>query len=666
MSKFTSLLRKSSSVNLTSSNDSNGTSPDSSLHTPYGDITNERVIEPDEIKMYEKNLNDIKSLLSDLIKNAKLFFEKGESFSKNQVKWCQSFSKDYEKSTSHSTSAQSVIQQYQQQQQQEGVVDNNVGFIKALEQFSSSITKTAGFELDFTNSVMEGFIKPIQGLIAIIEEKKLYRKKFDKAYTEYDNIISKIKNQQTQKKIDIIKLYNYEREKSKFKANYEVVKIEYITFLIDTQNRMHTDYIDILCSHFDSLSLFSGNAYTEYAGIKTYIDSLRTWCLSEQEFFQKDIKERDEKRVYELSREEDAKYQPIVDLLITPPFYLMKLMSDVRKNELFPPPLPPNTPNNYVPPPPIPFVSNLVRLFESRAEMSTVLCHMVSSDLPNVSVQGIVLGQDVIGCEFVEECANLIAVPYLKYLFDQSITNIVGYSDKYKPTTQQGIDNLIMEFNYIMNIFKDSTEYLPPPFKKASLEIKSGLHKLSPSSTYPPIGCFLMGRVFTPCVKSPHTHGLFNVIPSDQALEACSFLSSMFYFLGCNQSFMTSQIGATQLNDTLNAWKDTVNQFFDTVQNSDLTEWDPCVSLQETYLTDIPVIKQFLKQHYSSLSNSYLSRGDRELVLQFSAALGQLEADDPPSEKQQKTSHTSTSPVQSPSNTDDTTNTTTAPVSDSE
>ncbi|KAF2076837.1 hypothetical protein CYY_001865 [Polysphondylium violaceum] len=665
MSKFTSLLRKSSSVNLNNGGDhSNGTSPDSSLHTPFGDITNERVIEPDEVKTYEKNLNDTKSLLSDLIKNAKVFFEKGESFSKNQVRWCQSFSKDYEKSTSHSNSAQNVIQQYQQQQQQEGSVDNNVGFTKALEQFSSSITKTAGFELDFSNSVMEGFIKPIQGLIAIIEEKKVYRKKFDKAFTEYDNIIGKIKNQQTAKKIDILKLYNYEREKSKLKSNYEAVKVEYIQFLVDTQNRMHTDYIDILCSHFDSLSLFSGNAYTEYAGIKTYIDSLRTWCLSEQEFFQKDVKERDEKRLYELAREEDAKYQPIVDLLITPPFYLMKLMNDVRKNELFPPPLPPNTPSNYVPPVPIPFVPNLVRLFESRAEMSTVLCHMVSSDLPNISVQGVVLGQDVIGCEFVEECANLIAVPYMKYLFDQSITNIVSFSDKYRPSSQQGIDNLIMEFNYIMNIFKDSIEYLPPPFKKASLEIKSGLHKLSPSSSHPPIGCFLLGRVFAPCVRSPHTHGLFNVIPSDQALEACSFLSSMFYYLGGNQNYISSQIGSAQLNDTLNAWKDTLNQFFESVQNSDLTEWDPCVSLQETYLTDIPIIKQFLKQHYSSISNSYLSRNDREIVIQFSAALGQLEADDPPSEKHSKVQHNLQSPSEESTTTTTTTNAT--QVSDSE
>ncbi|KYQ90795.1 RasGTPase-activating protein [Tieghemostelium lacteum] len=652
MSKFTNLLRKSSSINLNSSSDGNNNNNASSsgnlanmsvsqtsngastpqISTPYGFVINEKVVEPDEIKTYEKNLNDIKSLLNDIIKAAKTFHEKGESFSKNQVLWAQSFSKDHEKSVLTTSSQQQNHQQTQTQLQQEGsqASDNNQGFVKALEQFTSSITKTAGFELDFSHSILESFIKPIQTIIQFIEEKKVYRKKFDKAFSEYDNIISKIKNQQNQKKIDVLKLYGYEKDKSKLKQTYENVKLEYINYLIDTQNRMHTDFIDILVGHFESFSSSNGNSYTEYAGIKTYIDQLRTWCLSEQEFFQKESTEKEQKRSIELLREEDQKYQSLIDLLVTPPFTLWKLMSDIRKNELFPPPLPPGVSvnNQTPPPPPINFIPALTRIFESRGQLSDLFIEMLTHDLPNISTIGTTLSSDVISCEFIEETATLIAVPYLKYLFDQSITNIIGYPDTYKPTTQSGIDNLIAEFRYIMGIFKDSVQYLPPPFKKASIEIKNGLQKLSPSSEFPPIGSFLLARVFAPALKMPQTHGLFMVIPSDQALEVLSFFSTMFVNLGTNQTYISSQFGSSHLNDVLAEMKTTVKDFFNQVTKSDLSEWDSAVILSETYQTDIPVIQQFLKQHYISLSQSYLAK-DRESLMNFTLALGQLEADDP-------------------------------------
>ncbi|EGC31468.1 hypothetical protein DICPUDRAFT_156697 [Dictyostelium purpureum] len=645
MSKFTALLRKSSSMNLSLGGDRssvmidsnggiNGSSPDSSLHTPYGDATNEKVIEPLEIKTYEKNLADIKALLNDIIKTAKVLNERGDAYAKTQVKWSQSFSKDYEKSTTHSSSAQQVYAQQQQLQssaESQSTSDSNLGFIKALEQFTSSITKTSGYESEFSTSISEGIIKPIQILIGYIDEKKQYRKKFDKTYTEFENIIAKIKNQQTQKKIDILKLYNYEKEKSKLKTNYENVKNEYIQFLIDTQNKMHTEFIDILVLHFESLQLSNGNAYTEYASIKTYIDSLRTWCLSEQDFFQKEVIERDQRRIAELQKEENLKYQNIIDLLVSPPFFLWKQLAEFRKIELFPPPPPPNTNVVITPPPPIHFISNLVRIFEARGQLSEMLTFMVQADLPNISISGSMLANDIVSCEFIEELSNLQSTtPYLKYLFDQSITNIINYHDNYRISTQQGIQNLISEFEYIMNIFKDSCEYLPPFLKKASIEIQNGLAKLSPSNKSPPIGCFLFSRFFAPAIAKPYTHSLFHVIPSDQATEVLTFFSSIFFNFGCNQNFMTSQTCAQQLNEAMERWKPTLLQFFDVVRQSDLTEWDPSVSLSEVYINDIPVVQQFIKRHYLLISSGYSIQKGREELNQFTQALGQLEADDPP------------------------------------
>ncbi|EAL68595.1 RasGTPase-activating protein [Dictyostelium discoideum AX4] len=677
MSKFTNLLRKSSSMNMTGgtagdrssvyidtsgNGNSGGSSPDTSIiNTPFGEAINEKVIEPSEIKLSEKNLNDIKVLLNDIIKSCKNYYDRGEQFAKTQVKWSQSFSKDYEKSTTHSSSAQQVYQQQQQAAAANGngetsTSDSNLGFIRALEQFTSSITKTSGFESEWINSVMEGLIKPIQILIGAIDEKKQYRKKFDKAVQEYENIISKIKHQQTQKKIDILKIYNYEKEKSKLKQNYENVKNEYIYYLTDTENRMHTEFLDLLVLHYESMQLLNGNAYAEYAGIKTYIDSLRTWCLNEQDYFQKESIERDARRVLELQKEEDLKHQPIIDLLVSPPFYLWKLLSEIRKNELFPPPPPPNTPI-VVPPPPIHFIPNLVRIFEARGQLSELLIMMVQSDLPNISMTGTFLPYDIVSCEFIEEIANLpSSTPYLKYLFDQSITNIINYHDNYRINTQQGITNLIAEFEYVLNIFQGSCEYLPPPFKKASIEIQNGLNKLSPGSKSPPIGCLLFSRVFAPVVARPHQHQLFHVIPSDQALEVLAFLSTMFVNFGTNQSFMASILGSQQLNESMDAWKPVITTFFDQVKQSDLTEWDSSITLNEVYQQDIPVIQSFIKRHYLHISGSYLSR-DREQLSVFTHALGSLEADDPPpTEKQSnnnnnssKHSSSSSTPTQHPS-----------------
>lgn len=77
---------------------------------------------------------------------------------------------------------------------------------------------------------------------------------------------------------------------------------------------MHTEFLDLLVLHYESMQLLNGNAYAEYAGIKTYIDSLRTWCLNEQDYFQKESIERDARRVLELQKEEDLKHQPIIDV----------------------------------------------------------------------------------------------------------------------------------------------------------------------------------------------------------------------------------------------------------------------------------------------------------------------------------------------------------------
>ncbi|KAK5578284.1 hypothetical protein RB653_003240 [Dictyostelium firmibasis] len=656
MSKFTNLLRKSSSMNLTGGtagdrssiyidSSNGGSSPDTSIiNTPFGEAINEKVIEPTEIKLHEKNLNDIKVLLNDIIKSCKHYYDRGEQYSKTQVKWSQSFSKDYEKSTTHSTTAQQV---YQQQQQNNGgettTSDSNLGFIRALEQFTNSITKTSGYESEWINSVMEGLIKPIQLLIGAIDEKKQYRKKFDKAVQEYENIISKIKNQQTQKKIDILKIYNYEKEKTKIKQNYENVKNEYLYYLTDTENKMHTEFLDLLVLHYESMQLSNGNAYAEYAGIKTYIDSLRTWCLNEQDYFHKESIERDTRRIAELQKEEDVKHQPIIDLLVSPPFYLWKQLSEIRKTELFPPAPLPNAPI-VVPPPPIHFIPNLVRIFEARGQLSELLIMMVQSDLPNISMTGTFLSHDVVSCEFIDEISNLpSSTPYLKYLFDQSITNIINYHDNYRINTQQGITNLIAEFEYILNIFQGSVEYLPPPFKKASVEIQNGLKKLSPGSNSPPIGCLLFSRVFAPVIARPHQHQLFHVIPSDQALEVLSFLSVMFTNFGTNQSFMGSTMCYQQLNESMDRWKPVITTFFDQVKQSDLTEWDSSISLNEVYHQDIPVIQSFIKRHYLNISGSFLSR-DREQLSMFTHALGSLEADDPPSEKQSNSSKHSSSP----------------------
>ncbi|EGG24004.1 RasGTPase-activating protein [Cavenderia fasciculata] len=622
---FSSLLRKSGSLaNIGGSPDKDG-----SHSTPYGDVISEVVVEPEEIKQSERNLNDIKQLLSDLIKAQRAWTEKGDKLAKTHVLWAQSFSKDHEKNVQTSSSNSHITSQYAIQQQAEGGgSENNIGFTRAMEQFTVSMTKSSNFDTEFVTSVNEGFIKPIQTLISVIEEKKVYRKKYDKASNEYETLIGKIKTIQTKKveQSHILKLYTYEREKTKAKLNFDAAKHEYITYLNDTQNRMHTEFIEILIRHYESMSTTAGNSYSEYAGIKSYVDSLRTWCLSEQDYFLKDIVEREQKRAVELSNELDAKFQPFIDLLTTPAFNLWYGFAEVRKNELYPPPPPPGGQPVLPATNPINFIPHLVRVLDMRGQMSELLSHMVRSDLVNqhASSLGNVFINQPIWCEMVEECAVHLAIPYLKYLFDQSITTIVGYPERFRPHTPEGIQSFIGEFQNILTNFATSQQYLPPPFKRASMEIDAV--KREKSVQHPPSGCLLFARVFAPFIARPHLRGLFNVVPSDGALESLGFFATMFSHAGTNQTFLASQTDYQQLNEALASARPKIIDFFGNI--GDTTEWASSVELIETYYADIPIVQAFAKQHYSNVANTMSTRGERELAQTFLSALGQLEANE--------------------------------------
>eukprot|EP01133_Synstelium_polycarpum_P011483 gene11483-13388_t len=626
---FSTLLRKSSSQTINSSS-----SPDSSSYmTQYGELNNECVIESEEIKTAEKNLNDVKAMLSDLVKSLKTFYDKGEGLAKNEVIWAQAFSKDHEKSVSSSSSSSAIASQYMQQLALEGGQETQLGFVKAMEQFTTSITKSSGFDNDFNASVMEGFIKPVQTLIGNIDERKVYRKKYDKALGELETLIGKVRNAQSQKKMDILKLYNYEREKTRARSNFESIKIEYTVFLSDTQNRMHTDFVDILVNHCESMSVSSGNSYTEYAGIKTYIDSLRTWCLSEQDFFQKENVERDQRRAQDLLAEVDAKFQPLIDLIVLPPFNFWYYIAEVRKNELYPLPLPPGAKETTsTPAPPTNFIPNLVRVLDARGQTSEMLVQLLRNESVSLSMGSVFNGAPIY-CELIEEISNLLATPYLKYLFDASITAIICYPERHNPATASGVENLINEFNNVMHIFKDSMQYLPPPFKKASIELLNMFaSKVVPGSTANlPTGCLLFGRVFAPSVARPHTHGLYNVLPSESALEALSLFSTLFANVGSNQTYLGSQTSYEVLNEAMNAWKPTIREFFASVAQSaatDTAEWESSVSITETYTVDMPVLQKFFKTHYINITALMSQNNDKELGQSFLLALGQLEADD--------------------------------------
>ncbi|GAM29428.1 hypothetical protein SAMD00019534_126040 [Acytostelium subglobosum LB1] len=620
MSVFASLLRRSTST--FSSNAIN--TGDKPAQTPFGDVCSDSVVEPEQLKTLEKSLADAKILLTELQKNLKLYTKKGSSLAKNHSQWANSFSKDHVRSIQVSAHSQQIAQQHQLTDAEK---ESQTGIDKALEQFTSSGTKTAGFETDFNNSVNESFTKPVLALLANIEERKIYKKKYDKAVGEYETLIGKIKNQQTQKKIDILKLYNYERDKTKAKAHYEVIKLEYIEFLKDTLNRLHTDFIDILVKHNDTITLEYGHAYQEYAGIKNYIDTLRTWCLSEQEFYKQEAGEREQRRIQDVDQELHAKFQPIIQLLSTPPFSMYHYMSEVRKNELFPPQvMTPNGPSSPVQvSQPINFMPQFVRIVDSSYQLSDLLVQQVKADLPNVALNaGTLFANNVIAGELIDEISRHLATPYLKHIFDTAITSIINNPERYDPLSAQGIDALINEFHNTMETVMVSEKYLPPAFKKASNEIYS---HFSSSTDDAPLGCLLFGKVFAVSVAKPHMNNLFHVIPSQTALESLHFFSTLYTTLGANQTFTKGP--HQQLNDALARWRSKLKDFFGSLMSSDLTEWESQVPQTSTYHNDVPTVQKFLKQHYLGLSLAMQQRGERDLSHQFLVALGHLEAEDP-------------------------------------
>ncbi|GAM16880.1 hypothetical protein SAMD00019534_000550 [Acytostelium subglobosum LB1] len=599
--------------------------------TPFGEITGEIVDEPREIKQMEKSMVETRALLTDLIKTCKEAQKKGLSMVASAEEWGQSLPKDYEKIVSSTQKSKQIGKQHQYSQSD---VETRVGFEKAMEQFSQSTAKTMEFEKEFGECVVESFIKPVQVIVNRIDERKTHRKKYDKAYMEYDSLLSKIRHQQSQKKIDILKLYTYERDKNKACANYNTAKADYLGFLRSTLDLMHTEFVNLLASHFDAIYKLGQDATQEFVNIQAYIESLQSWCLSEKECHVQDIHELNQQYNDDVEQDIIDKYMPLVELLTEEPFGLWAHMAEVRRTERYPVPPMIGVPGP-LPPPPVSatpivnFIPPLVRLVDSAGHLSEFLTALVVRDMPNVSMSmAMMFPHNPMACELVEEIARHIATPYLRHLFEPTINQIVNYPEHYDPLTPEGLEALVREFNSTMEAFKDSAQYLPPIFKKASLEIQKQFAAKTSLPAYPPIGCLLFGRVFTPALARPHLSNLCNTIPSSTSLEALHFLSTMVYNAGSNQIFLR---GPQHVNDAVAKWKPMIRDFFQEVfaNKEDMAvEWEPKQALRTTFATEVITIQSFLKQHYQTIASAMCTKGEKELCQQFVVALGLLEAED--------------------------------------
>lgn len=125
------------------------------------------------------------------------------------------------------------------------------------------------------------------------EARKPLQKKYDKARSEYDSISAKAKQIGSNKKVDVVKFYNAEKEKDKAKKIMDTCRAEYAEYLEELQARISYDILELFIQMYESYKAGFAAAYNELSEIKEYIDSLANWCVQETSYFKDMVTRRE-------------------------------------------------------------------------------------------------------------------------------------------------------------------------------------------------------------------------------------------------------------------------------------------------------------------------------------------------------------------------------------
>jgi len=229
-----------------------------------------------------KDVEGLKNHLSKLVKANKNFIERIQLHTKYEQQFSELLTKIAEKDKD----ADGTISDFQN------------GFALSMARFSQIFIDLLQYATACCNLSNDKFVEKVTDFVHkdIQEETKSLKKKYDKAKLEYEQILVKIDNLNTGKKVDVLKLYMVEKEKVRLKQVYEECAQELQIQCEDIKDRINFDFLESLITFMDAQKTMYGMAYAQFNQLKDYLAVIKRWCVEEASLFSQNQREREANR----------------------------------------------------------------------------------------------------------------------------------------------------------------------------------------------------------------------------------------------------------------------------------------------------------------------------------------------------------------------------------
>eukprot|EP01126_Amoeba_proteus_P034680 TRINITY_DN3463_c0_g3_i8.p1 TRINITY_DN3463_c0_g3~~TRINITY_DN3463_c0_g3_i8.p1 ORF type:complete len:440 (+),score=115.39 TRINITY_DN3463_c0_g3_i8:148-1320(+) len=174
--------------------------------------------------------------------------------------------------------------------------DESTGFSLAINKFSEVYFDIAKVESFFCEEC-EIFIEKInEFLTELLEQTKRHKKVYDQARADYDRILVKVATLKEAKKLDVVKLYQVEKERAQLGQKYLAAQQALENHCDDIDDKLNFTFVEYLIRWFNAERNMFGLAYFSISEISQYLVQLQAWCREEARVCDEHRQERETKR----------------------------------------------------------------------------------------------------------------------------------------------------------------------------------------------------------------------------------------------------------------------------------------------------------------------------------------------------------------------------------
>jgi len=149
----------------------------------------------------------------------------------------------------------------------------------------------------------------------IQHEFKNLKSKYDKARREYDSACAKVTNLRAKKNLDIVKLYNAEKEVVKAKAKYISALEAAVERAEDIELKKQTDLVEWVMTCAEAAKGSYGECFAMLNYIVNYLQELNHWCQEWREAFEENTAIRNKEQHSKIVEEENCAHYPLIELI---------------------------------------------------------------------------------------------------------------------------------------------------------------------------------------------------------------------------------------------------------------------------------------------------------------------------------------------------------------